>query len=231
MPKSNLNFKSAPPLKGRRILVTGGSSGFGKALVLAFLNEGAKVAACSRHEKDLEPLRKKGALALQADVSKPQDVQRLAEEIRKGFGGLDAAVNNAAVLLEGKVSEQPFEQLEATHGVNVAGPLLVSRAAARLMDSGAIVNITSGLGFFPMQPYGAYCISKAALNMMTRVLALEWEGRILVNAVDPGVAKTRMNPAAQDPPEKVVAVVRCLLGPEGPTGRCFKTDGSEVAWG
>ena len=154
-------------------------------------------------------------------------------EIRSRFGGLDAVVNNAAVLLQGRLSEQPTEQWRQILDINLTGPLLVLRGAARLMETGNMVNITSGLGWFPLEPYNAYCVTKAGLNMLTRALAQEYGERFRVNAVDPGVAKTRMNPSANEPPSSVVPVVRALiaLGPGDPTGKCFKKSGAEVAWG
>lgn len=215
---------------GRRILITGGSSGIGRALAEAFLIDGAAVAACARRE--FPPLCPK-LRDFRADVSKPADVERLIRGVEDALGGLDAVINNAGILEAGRLAEQPLEQWSRMLDVNLTGPLLVARAASRLMRRGCVVNVTSGLGFFPMEPYHGYCVSKAGLNMLTRALAAEWEGRIAVNAVDPGTARTAMNPSAEDEPSGVYPVVRALVaaGADGPTGRCFKNSGEEVPWG
>src|SRR5439155_1119986 len=107
---------------------------------------------------------------------------RIAQE----WEGLDGIVNNAAVLCEGRLTEQPLEEWRETLAVNLTGPLLVVRAALKIMDRGNIVNLTSGLGRFPMEPYGAYCVAKSGLNMLTRALAQELGERFRVNAIDPG---------------------------------------------
>src|ERR1043166_2388931 len=220
-------------LEGRRILVTGGSRGIGRALVAAFLDDGAKVATGARHETGLDPLRQRGALTQTMDVADPESVKSLLEKIQDRWGGLDAVVNNAGILREGRLVEQPIEEWTETIEMHLGGPFVVIRAALEMMKGGSIVNITSGLARFPMEPYGAYCVSKAGLNMLTRAFALELGRKFRVNAVDPGVARTRMNPTAPTPPEAVVPVVRALvaLDESGPTGRCFKKDGSEVEWG
>lgn len=216
---------------GKRVLITGASAGIGRALAEAFAFDGAQVAACARREPLLEQLRGK-ALIFRADVTKPAEVEGLMRAVEKSLGGLDAVINNAGILIEGRLAEQPLEDWRRTLETNLTGPLLVARAAARLMPRGCVVNVTSGLGFFPMVPYDAYCVSKAGLNMLTRALALEWDGRIAVNAVDPGVARSEMNPTAREAPAGVYPIVRALtaLGVDGPTGRCFRKSGEEIGW-
>jgi NAD(P)-dependent dehydrogenase (short-subunit alcohol dehydrogenase family) len=228
----SIDLQSPPPLRGKRILITGGSHGLGRALALAFLEEGARVAVCARHEGAFGPLREAGALAMAADVSDPASVGRLVERIGQEWAGLDAVVNNAAVLKEGRLGEQPLEEWRETLAANLTGAYVVVRSALRIMDRGGIVQVTSGLGRFPMEPYGAYCVSKAGLNMLTRALALELGARFHVNALDPGELRTRMNPDASTPPETLLPLARALvaLPPGGPTGRCFRSDGSEAPW-
>lgn len=227
-----LDTEAPISLRGRRILVTGAGQGVGHALALAFLEEGARVAVCARHERGFTPLRDAGALAEAADVSDPRAVERLIVHIGREWGELDAVVNNAGVLREGRLVQQPLEEWTETLGTNLSGPLLVVRSAMKIMPRGCIVNVTSGLARFPMEPYGAYCVAKAGLNMLTRVLALELGESFKVNAVDPGEVRTRMNPEATWPPESIVPVVRWLvsLGREGPTGRCFRKNGEEEPW-
>lgn len=212
-------------------MITGASSGIGRALAEAFLADGASVAACARREALLAPLSGKAAV-FRADVGNPEDVESLLRSVEEAMGQLDVVVNNAGILLPGRLTEQSLDDWKRTLETNLTGPLLVASSAARIMPRGCMINITSGLGSFPMEPYNAYCVSKAGLNMLTRALALEWEGRIAVNAVDPGVARTAMNPGAAEDPAGVYPVVRALaaLGADGPTGRCFKKSGEEVAW-
>ena len=228
----SLDLRSPPPLRGKRILVTGGSHGLGRALALAFLEEGVRVAVCARHEGSFGPLREAGALAIAADVSDPASMERLVTRVGEEWAGLDGVVNNAAVLREGRLVEQPLEEWRETLAVNVTGAFVVVRAALRIMTGGCLVQVTSGLGRFPMEPYGAYCVSKAGLNMLTRALALELGEGFRVNAIDPGELRTRMNPEASTPPEALVPLARMLVGlPRGgPTGRCFRSDGSEAPW-
>ena len=227
-----INLKRPGSVASKRILVTGGSSGIGRAAVLALLRDGAKVATCSRSVKELKGVRDAGALCVEADVSQPDQVKRLLSSIQGAWGGLDAIVNNAAVLIQGKLKEQSLEVWRETIETNLTAPWFIVREALPMMYGGNIVNITSGLGFFVMDPYNAYCISKAGLNMLTRALAQELGGSFRVNAVDPGVAKTNMNPVAGPPPEEPVPIIRYLvaLDSDGPTGRCFKKSGEEVSW-
>jgi NAD(P)-dependent dehydrogenase (short-subunit alcohol dehydrogenase family) len=130
----------------------------------------------------------------------------------------------------GELVEQPLDEWRRMLDINLTGPLLVARHTEPLLEEGSLINITSGLAWHPMASYNGYCVTKAGLNMLTRALAEELGPNVAVNAVDPGVAKTRMNPSAPQSPDRVVRVLHTLaaLGREGPTGRCFKTDGSEV---
>ena len=227
---ARLNLET--PLNGRRILISGGSRGIGKALALAFLKEGAKVATCARREGDLDVLREAGALAQAADVTDERALRDLTDLIEKEWGGLAALVNNAAVLYTGPIAEQPLDEWLESLDNNLTAPLLVTRAALRIMPAGNIVNITSGLGRFPMETYGAYGVSKAGLDMLTRVLALELGAAYRINALDPGEARTRMNPEADEDPASVVPAARALAGllPGGPTGLRFGKDGLERPW-
>ena len=221
-----------PSLRDRRILITGGSRGIGKALALAFLKDGARVATCARREGDLDALRKAGALAQAADVTDERALRDLFDRVQREWGGLDVLINNAAVLYEGKLLDQPLDEWLEILDNNLTGPLLVTRAALRIMTRGVLVNVTSGLARSPMAPYGAYSASKAGLNALTKTFALELGATFRVNAVDPGEARTRMNPEAPDDASSVVPAARALaaLGPDGPTGRCFGKDGVERSW-
>lgn len=221
------------PVRGKRILVTGGSSGYGRAAVLRLLADGAKVATCARGVQGLRGVRQAGALALAADVGSETSVKALLERVRSAFGGLDAVVNNAAILPRGGLLDLSPADWRRVVDINLAGPWLVTRASLPLMqDGGSILNVTSGLGWFPMPPYNAYAVTKAGLNMLTRAMAQELGPRFRVNALDPGVARTRMNPTAELSPDAAVPAIRFLaaVGPEGPTGCCWRKNGAIVPW-
>jgi NAD(P)-dependent dehydrogenase (short-subunit alcohol dehydrogenase family) len=229
---TKLNMSDGASLRGKNILITGGSQGIGQKLALAFLEEGAAVCVCARHEDNFESLRSKGALAELADVRDPADVERFITRIGEAWGRLDAIVNNAAVLRTGPVTHQSLTTWREIIDVNLTGPFLVVRAALKIMTQGNIVNVSSGLGRVAREPYGAYGVAKAGLNMLTRILALELRDRWRVNAIEPGEIRTRMNPEARDEPEALIPLVRTLVALEisGPTGRCYRKDGSEAPW-
>jgi NAD(P)-dependent dehydrogenase (short-subunit alcohol dehydrogenase family) len=229
---TKLDLESHPSLRGKRILITGGSQGIGRTLAFAFIEEGALVSVCARHGDNFQALREAGAFAQIADVRDPEDVERIILRIAETWGQLDAVVNNAAVLREGSLIAQPYGVWRDTIDVNLTGPFLVVRSALRIMNQGNIVNVSSGLGRVARESYGAYGVAKAGLNMLTRILALELKDHWRVNAIEPGEIRTRMNPRARDEPEALVPLARALVAMEnsGPTGRCYRIDGSEAPW-
>ena len=193
-------------LTGQVALVTGGSRGIGKAIALTFADAGADVAVSSRKLPDLEEvadeIRGMGrrALAVAAHNRKPEELRHLIETVKEEFGRIDILVNNAAAnpvmapLVE--IEQWAFDLIMET---NVRGYFLLSQMAARLMieqGGGNILNISSAGGVKPDEGLGVYCISKAAINMLTRALALELGPyNIRVNALAPAVVKTRFSQA------------------------------------
>jgi dehydrogenase/reductase SDR family protein 4 len=194
-------------LEGKVALVTGGSRGIGKAIALAFAGAGADVAISSRKLPALEEVATeikafgRRVLPVAAHGRKPDELKQLIEIVRAEFGRLDILVNNAATnpimapLVE--IEEYTFDVIMNT---NLKGYFLLSQLAARIMieqgDGGSILNISSVNGFTPDKGLGVYSISKAAINMLTRALALELgEYNIRVNALAPGVVKTRFSQA------------------------------------
>ncbi len=194
-------------LKGKVALVTGGSRGIGKALALAFAGAGADVAISSRKQEaldavaiEIEALGRR-ALPVAAHGRKPEELRALIERVKAEFGRLDILVNNAATnpvmapLVD--IEERTFDAIMNT---NLKGYFLLSQMAARMMieqgQGGNIVNISSVGGVSPDAGLGVYCISKAAINMLTKALAVELGGyNIRVNAIAPGVVKTRFSQA------------------------------------
>jgi len=230
---SRLDLEALPSLKGKRILITGGSQGIGQTLAYAFLQEGALVSVCARHGESFAALRDAGAITEVTDVRDPGAIDRFIVRIGEVWGQLDAVVNNAAVLQQGPLIAQTYAAWRETLDVNLTGPFLVVQSALKIMSRGNIVNVSSGLGRVARESYGAYGIAKAGLNMLTRILALELKDRWRVNAIEPGEIRTRMNPLAHDEPAALIPLARTLVGLEltGPTGRCYRKDGSEAPWG
>jgi 3-oxoacyl-[acyl-carrier protein] reductase len=233
-------------LPGRAALITGGATGFGFAAARALKTAGANVAICGRRSAKLAAaaveLLHDGipgeVFSATADVRDPASVSRLVHAVRERFGRIDILVNNAAVLYRGRLDELTPPQLAESVATNLLGPLLTTQAVLPLMKAqnyGRIINITSGLGWKPIPGQIPYSATKAGLNAATRTLSAElgcrWD--ILVNAMDPGVARTELNPAAGDSPEKIApGLLRLATLPAGgPSGHVFTKDGITIATG
>jgi NAD(P)-dependent dehydrogenase (short-subunit alcohol dehydrogenase family) len=209
-------------LKGKVALITGGSRGIGRAIALTFADAGADVVVSSRNrrppelEKVAEEIRAKGrrALAMPAHVGKKEDVQNLVQKTLREFGRIDILVNNAGAnpVLSSMVDleEAAFEKVME---VNLKGALLMSQAVAKEMikqGGGRIINISSISGLRARADgTGAYCISKAGVNMLTQVMARELaDHNILVNAIAPGSIKTEMSRVNWIDPERRAQRIR-----------------------
>lgn len=190
-------------LQGKVALVTGGSRGIGKAIALAFAEQGADVIVASRKIQDLEPvaaeikaLGRKG-LAVASHVAKVEDTKNLIEQIKKEFGRLDILVNNAGTNpYSGPLLDAEEWAWDVTNNVNLKGPFLLSLMAARMMKEqggGNIINVSSAAGLRPSSLH-IYSVTKAGLVMLTRVMAQEFARyKIRVNAICPGVVQTRLS--------------------------------------
>ena len=194
-------------LAGKVALVTGGSRGIGRAIALQLADAGADVIISSRKLPDLEKvaeeIKAKGrkSLAVTAHNAKMEDLNNLMAKVKQEFGRLDILVNNAvanpvmADVLH--MEEAPFDLIMSA---NIKGYYFLSQAAARMMveqgTGGAIVNIASVGGYFVTIGLGPYCISKAAIIMMTKCLAAELgPHKIRVNCIAPGIVKTKFSQA------------------------------------
>jgi NAD(P)-dependent dehydrogenase (short-subunit alcohol dehydrogenase family) len=235
-------------LEGKVAMITGASQGLGKALALAYAGAGAKLVINARSEESIRPVaeaaEEKGAevLALAADVSKSEDVERLVNEAVSRFGRIDVLVNNAGVLgPRVEILEYPEDEWRKVIDANLTGPYLVSKAAIPHMpESGSIINVVSGVSVEGRAEWGAYSVSKFGVESLTQILAAELkEHGIRVNAVDPGGMRTDMRAAAypeEDPtiritPEENTGVFLYLASEEseGVTGERFKAQEFERA--
>jgi len=182
------------------VIVTGASQGLGAATALCLAAKGAAVSLVARSEGALKAvealLHKNGgqAMAIQADVADSKACSRIVEKILERWGRLDALVNNAGILgpLAYTADSDPSAWLN-TLEVNVMGPYQMARAGLPWLrkNAGRIVNVSSGAATTALAAAGAYCVSKAALNHFTQILAAEEPGVTSV-AVRPGVVDTPM---------------------------------------
>jgi NAD(P)-dependent dehydrogenase (short-subunit alcohol dehydrogenase family) len=189
-------------LKGQTALITGGGTGIGRAIALAFAREGANVAVAGRRAEKLESVVReieqagRQGLAVACDVTKAADAEEAVRGTAARFGGLDVLVNSAGVLHVSTVENIPEEEWDRLMSINVKGPFLMSRAALpefRKAGGGAIVNIGSVLGLVAIKNRAAYCTSKGGVTMLTKAMALDHahEG-IRVNCICPSIVETEL---------------------------------------
>jgi 3-oxoacyl-[acyl-carrier protein] reductase len=187
-------------LKDKVAVVTGASKGIGASIAKALAADGASVvvnysSARAGAEKVVAEIQAGGgkAIAVQGDVSKPADVQRLFEETKKAFGTVDVLVNNAGVYQFSPIREVTEDQFRWMFDTNVLGVLLASREAARYFgeNGGSIINIGSAVTQVTPPESSVYTGTKAAVDAITRVLAKELGPRkIRVNSINPGMVET-----------------------------------------
>lgn len=184
-------------LKDKVAIVTGASSGLGKAIAEMYIKEGAKVAFSDINE--YEGIEKYGdnAFFMKTDVSSSQEVQALIEETIKRFGGLDIIVNNAGIGTTGNIYDLKDEDWQRVIDINLNGVFYGLRGAALYMKEkgvkGSIINMASILGQVGFRSAAAYCASKGGVNQLTRTSALELApDGIRVNSIAPGFILTEM---------------------------------------
>ena len=186
-------------LAGKRALVTGGSRGIGRAIVLGLARGGASVAAVYQRESDavaslrgeLEQLDGSGYVA-QADVSNEEDVERLVGGVRERFGGIDVLVNNAGVVSHKLLPELDLDEWRRVIDTNLTSLYLVTKRAVEAMEEGSsVINIGSGVALRGMPARAHYASSKAGAIGFTRALCKELGPRgIRVNLIAPGIIET-----------------------------------------
>jgi NAD(P)-dependent dehydrogenase (short-subunit alcohol dehydrogenase family) len=192
-------------LSGKRALVTGGSSGIGRACAIMFVKRGARVAVAGRQpdqlKKTLDAMangRPDVARAVMADLADADDRERCIEESVEFLGGLDILVNSAGILEAGSIEATTLDDWDNTMEINVRSLFHLTQLALPHLEParGNVMNISSVAGPCAYPGLLAYCVSKAAVDQLTRCLSLELAPKgIRVNAVNPGVVVTNLHKA------------------------------------
>ncbi|MDA1189333.1 MAG: SDR family oxidoreductase [Chloroflexi bacterium] len=216
-------------LEGKKALITGGGRGIGRAISLVFAEAGADVAVTSRTlaqcEETAAQVEKLGrwAYPFQCDISDSEQVDGMVAKATEALGHIDILVNNAGQVTVGPLAPMPIEKpaeaiwdwgpekgmandvLDRIMGTNLAGPIYCCRAVGEQMikrRNGKIINIGSSSSIIAIPYETAYATSKAAIHMLTKVLALEWgQFSINVNGINPGWFVTDMTRSGFDDPE------------------------------
>ncbi|MBI1962651.1 MAG: 3-oxoacyl-ACP reductase FabG [Candidatus Rokubacteria bacterium] len=196
-------------LAGKVALVTGGNTGIGRAVALAYAAEGADVAiAWIAREPEarslVEAIEQTGrrALAVKCDVTVEGDVRAMVAGVKARLGRIDVLVNNAGIQKAGAVTETPLEDWERMMAVHLRGAFLCCREVAPHMiarQSGRIILLTSQLAYIGRERYTAYSAAKGGLLAFTRALARELAPHgVLVNSVAPGLIDTGFDPLPEE---------------------------------
>ncbi|WP_199614841.1 SDR family NAD(P)-dependent oxidoreductase [Paenibacillus alkalitolerans] len=197
-------------IQGKVVMITGASRGLGRALALAFAKAGAKLAISARGAEALAHVKTEAkaqgaaeVLALTGDMANARDVERFVATAEAHYGKIDVLINNASILGPSPMPlllDYPEEDFQEVLRVNTVGPFLVTRRVLPGMlrrNKGAVVNVTSEAGSTGYAGWGAYGISKFALEGLTQTWADEVsETGVTVNMVDPGEMDTDMHALA-----------------------------------
>ncbi|HET6647672.1 MAG TPA: SDR family oxidoreductase [Pyrinomonadaceae bacterium] len=183
------------------VLVTGATSGIGRACALRFAAGGARIAAVGRNEDELSKLEKEvgaanNTLLLRADLSRTGEAERVVEQTVKAAGGIDVLVNAAGHIATGSIEDTTLEAWDTMLNINLRAVFyLMQKAVPSLIQRrGNIVNVSSVTGTRAFPGVLAYCVSKAGVDQLTRCAALELASKgVRVNAVNPGVVVTEIH--------------------------------------
>lgn len=189
-------------LSGKVALVTGAGRGMGYHIALALAKYGADLILCSRTLSELEQAKAeverlgRRAFIQRADVTRIPEIQAMVEESVRTFGRIDVLVNNAGVNIPQWAEEVTEEAWDKVFDINLKGAFFCAQAVGKVMirqKKGKIINVSSQSGSVGLIMRSAYCASKGGLNLLTKVLALEWaKHNITVNAIAPTFLETPM---------------------------------------
>jgi len=189
-------------MKERVVVITGASSGIGRAAAKLFAGSGDKVFAVGRNGKELQSLAADAAslpgsvTAKIADITDTSQVDRLTEEIKHETGRIDVLVNAAGILKNGTIENTSLDDWDTMMNINLRSAFYLMQRSVPLMQEakGNIVNVSSVNGLRSFPNVLAYCVSKAGMDQLTRCAALELAPQgIRVNAVNPGVVVTNLH--------------------------------------
>jgi NAD(P)-dependent dehydrogenase (short-subunit alcohol dehydrogenase family) len=207
-------------LQGQVAMVTGASQGIGYGLAKLLAGAGAKVAVCARNLTTLEKLCKEihgaggEAKAYELDVTDVSQIDSVVPRIKKDFGSLDILVNNAGLGANHPATDVTEADWDQLMDVNLKGLFFCCRAAGRLMldqGHGRIINMSSQAGEVGIREHAVYSASKGGVNLLTKVLALEWSARgVTVNAVAPTFIYTPGTADRLDDPAYLAGVLNRL---------------------
>lgn len=237
-------------LQGKIAVVTGGSRGLGREMVLAFAERGADCVIASRSIEACEAVagevrdRGRDAMPYALHAARWEEIDRFVDAVYERFGRIDVLVNNAGVGPAAASHDMPERLFDAIVGLNFKGPFRLASLVAHRMsqgDGGSIINVSSSGSLMPLPYTVAYGAAKAAMNAMTRSLAAEYGPKVRVNALSPGPFLTKMSetwsPEARDDPgnaahrpgdpAEIVAAAVFLAGPGSSyvSGATVRVDG------
>jgi len=198
----------------KTVIVTGAGGGIGAHIARHFTHRGARVLAADRRAERLvtleDSLREAAGelVTVEADVSKPADVDRIVSATREAFGSLDSLVNNAGVSVAGAITELDVSDLNRMLATNVVGPFLCTQAALPLLEvaGGSVINIGSALVARPRSERFGYIATKGALEAMSRALAGDLGPLgIRVNVVRPGLVPSELRGRTEEEEAELIA--------------------------
>lgn len=218
---------------GKTVIVTGAGQGIGAAAARAFAEAGANVVLADFNEERIQNVKSEldrlsisgKILPIRTDVTKIEDINNMVERTVEAFGAIDILFNNAGISRYHPVEDFPFEDWRAVMSVDLDGVFLVAQAVGRKMIKqrrGKIINTASTSAFIinTSRQNAAYCVAKAGVVTLTKVLALSWaKYNIEVNAIAPAYTRTPLIQKVLDDPER-----RKALEARSPKNRVAETD-------